>query len=323
MRDAKNDMLADTENEESRRRELDEVEASIRKSKTIEKASKIESSNYADAKDFAERLGIPYANLEVLLKDHHERDPLVRQSLHENVAFIKTSEGYPRFLYHNAQRENRVRFTPQSQSIGLLDFYESLQVMPRCLSAIKGAVRGLLDCHKPDNGLLSTALEKCSYDLLLAELKTVQGEDGLVLDRPRGMDLLDDDSVVGNPDKVLFFTKELAASAEDPAKAQNPFVIGKLDIDSVEAFDFSPFQGYIGAPTSGFHEDNQGKEQAVKVTKRNFGRFYPTVRERTTRGLTYPTMLTLSCNAVEVVRLRHCLLMTLEQAIVLEEVFLR
>ena len=71
------------------------------------------------------------------------------------------------------------------------------------------------------------------------------------------------------------------------------------------------------------NEDNQGKEEAVKVTKRNFGRFYPTVRERTARGLTYPTMLTLSCNAVEVVRLRHTLLMTLEQAIVLEEVFLR
>jgi hypothetical protein len=32
------------------------------------------------------------------------------------------------------------------------------------------------------------------------------------------MDILDDDSVVGNPDKMLFFTKELATSAEDKAK---------------------------------------------------------------------------------------------------------
>ena len=67
-----------------------------------------------------------------------------------------------------------------------------------------------MDCHKPDNGLMTTALEKCTYDLLLAELKTVQNEDSLYLDRQKGMDLLDDDSVVGNSDKMLFFTKELA-----------------------------------------------------------------------------------------------------------------
>ena len=138
MRDAKNDMLAETENaENSRKVNLDYIEQQERKGKTIEKASKIESANYADAKDFAERIGIPYTNLEILLKDHHERDPLVRQSLHENVAFIKTSEGYPRFIYNNAKKEKKVRFTPQSQSIGLLDFYQSLEVMPRCISSIK------------------------------------------------------------------------------------------------------------------------------------------------------------------------------------------
>jgi hypothetical protein len=143
----------------------------------------------------------------------------VRQSLHENVAFIKTSEGFPRFIYQNAIKENCVRFTPQSKSIGLLDFYESLQVMPRCLSSIKGAVQGLMESHKPDNGLLSTALEKCTYDLLLAELKTVQNEDSLYLEKSRGMDLLDDDSVVGNSDKMLFFTKELSVMGLDQAKA--------------------------------------------------------------------------------------------------------
>lgn len=74
----------------------------------------IESANFSNAKDFAERLGIPFTNLEILLKDHHERDPLVRQSLHENVAFIKTSEGYPRFIYANAIKENCIKFTPQS-----------------------------------------------------------------------------------------------------------------------------------------------------------------------------------------------------------------
>jgi hypothetical protein len=89
------------------------------------------------------------------------------------VAFIKTSEGYPRFMYNNAKKENRIKFTPQSQSVGLLDFYQGLEIIPRCLASIKLSVKSLMDCHKPDNGLLSTALEKCTYDILLAELKTV------------------------------------------------------------------------------------------------------------------------------------------------------
>lgn len=70
------------------------------------------------------------------------------------------------------------------------------------------------------------------------------GENG-VFAQPRGMNYLADDFVVGNPDKMLFFTKELAASAHDPLQAQNPFVVSKLSVDQVQKFDFSPFMGYI------------------------------------------------------------------------------
>lgn len=34
----------------------------------------------------------------MLLKDHHERDPLVKTSVHEHVSFIKLQEGYPIFF---------------------------------------------------------------------------------------------------------------------------------------------------------------------------------------------------------------------------------
>jgi hypothetical protein len=52
------------------------------------------------------------------------------------------------------------------------------------------------------------------------------------------MEYLDDNSILGNPDKMLYFAKELAASSEDPNVAQNPFVIGKLDMDAIENFNF-------------------------------------------------------------------------------------
>ena len=104
-----------------------------------------------------------------------------------------------------------------------------------------GAVRELSDVHKPDNGLLLSALEKATYESLIMELKKVQDEDNIVTERSKGMEKLDDNNVVGNPDKMLFYAKELASSAKDRQSSMNPFVIGKLDIESVKNFDFQPF----------------------------------------------------------------------------------
>ena len=46
---------------------------------------------------------IPRKDLEKILKDHHERDQLVKESLLENVHFIKMQEGYPQFMIKNAK----------------------------------------------------------------------------------------------------------------------------------------------------------------------------------------------------------------------------
>jgi hypothetical protein len=51
--------------------------------------------NFADPQEFAFQIGVPFSKLELILKDHHERDHLVRQTVHENVSFIKITEGYP------------------------------------------------------------------------------------------------------------------------------------------------------------------------------------------------------------------------------------
>jgi hypothetical protein len=46
-------------------------------------------ANAVDPRTFAEMLGMPFTSLVMLMKEHHERDPLVKQSLHENASFIK------------------------------------------------------------------------------------------------------------------------------------------------------------------------------------------------------------------------------------------
>lgn len=51
-----------------------------------------------DPRTFADMLGMPSSSLQMLLKQHNERDPLVKQSIHEHVSFIKLQEGYPIFM---------------------------------------------------------------------------------------------------------------------------------------------------------------------------------------------------------------------------------
>lgn len=62
-------------------------------------------SQAVDPKQFAEMLGMPFSSLLMLMKEHHERDPLVKTSIHEHVSFIKIQEGYPAFIYDTAVKK--------------------------------------------------------------------------------------------------------------------------------------------------------------------------------------------------------------------------
>ena len=46
----------------------------MRAEKALEEAGKIESYNFADGKAVANHMGIPYERLEILMREHHERD---------------------------------------------------------------------------------------------------------------------------------------------------------------------------------------------------------------------------------------------------------
>ena len=127
-------------------------------------AAKLKSHTFGDPKSFAMEIGLPEADLEAILKDHHERDHLVRVSVHENTSFVKVSEGYPHYIAKQAgSSKNQFKFHEQGQSIDLLDFYEGLHVMPRVLAAIDRCAKQFNDAHKPDNGLTSAALELMTY----------------------------------------------------------------------------------------------------------------------------------------------------------------
>ena len=77
-------------------------EADIQKMKQLEKKAKPgmfqAKQPTVNVNQFAEMLGMPISSLKMLLKDHTDRDPIVKQSIHENTSFIKVQEGYPIFF---------------------------------------------------------------------------------------------------------------------------------------------------------------------------------------------------------------------------------
>jgi len=88
-------------------------------------------------------------------------------------------------------------------------------------------------------------MDVVTFQFLLAELKGVRAEEceGDRVSSARDLDLLSDDSIISNSDKMLFHMKELVASIEDPNMTQNPFVMTKLDIKTINGFNFDDYQG--------------------------------------------------------------------------------
>jgi len=135
---------------------------------------------------------MPYASLMMLMKEHHERDPLVKQTIHEHVSFIKLQEGYPAFCYHNAdKKQNKVKITSEGHEIGILDFYESLSVASKVIAAFSHTLTELSTVHRPENGFIAAAQDVVTHQFILAELKAVRAEEkGDLVEQNKNLDVV-------------------------------------------------------------------------------------------------------------------------------------
>lgn len=52
-----------------------------------------------------------------------------------------------------------------------------------------------------------------------AELEVVKNQSSLVLEKQKGINYIEDDTIAGNSDYLLFLAKELASCKDDPSKA--------------------------------------------------------------------------------------------------------
>ena len=162
----------------------------------------------------------------------------------------------------------------------------------------------------------------------------------------RELDLISDDSIIGNSDKMMFHMKELVASIEDPQLNQNPFVMTKLDLKTARDFEFDDYQGAdktkknlklesqesiqeVAASVQnsaaaldtgsdqksigdvymdGFKDEDSDEDfnKKLAMQEKNKDGMYPRLKQKKFRA-NVPSLLEISCNGVEVVRLR-CLL---------------
>lgn len=71
----------------------------------------------------------------------------------------------------------------------------------------------------------------------IKEFQTVlQMQDGSISDY-KGHQLVEDETIVGNSDKSIFYAKELVADLSvKPKHTLDPFLIAKLDVQSIKYF---------------------------------------------------------------------------------------
>ena len=87
---------------------------------------------------FAELLGLKQITLENIMKTQQRTsDDLVDDIMNQDSNFTKTQEGYPLFFRDMQDSLSRVKFNSCSAQIGMLDFFESLTVVPKMYSAMQ------------------------------------------------------------------------------------------------------------------------------------------------------------------------------------------
>jgi hypothetical protein len=86
-------------------------------------------------------------------------------------------------------------------------------------------------------------MELKAMEFLLAEMLGVRDElRGNNVGSSKDLDKIQEDSIIGNSERMMFYSKELVAAAEDPRLLQNPFVLTKISMSTIRDFEFDHVQ---------------------------------------------------------------------------------
>lgn len=190
-------------------------------------------------------LGLPQITIESIYQGYREKDHNILKVMGEHAHFIEVHEGYPEFLTRLTHRsiitKNQCfKPSPWSQPCGSLDFYETLDFVTRFYAVSQQCMQELHDGHKMWSPLMMTHVDIKFTEHALEEwhrvIRIMEGGE----EEYAGRALFEDEQVMGSADKMTFYAKEMLADlTKKPKPLVNPFLICKLDIETIKFFDFA------------------------------------------------------------------------------------
>ena len=190
---------------------------------------------------FSKALGLPKIGQEDIYKKYRENDQEVLDIMNEQSSFIQNEEGNPRRFN---DREYCLDTYMGGNKIGILDFYESLSNIHWVQNMMDECLKELTDVHKPINNYNLASLEIVLLDKAISLFTDIKDQEHNNVHEYEGKAYIEDESLIGNAEIIRFLMKGLSASLNsgDP-KYINPFLAGKLDLETIKFFKFPSSKG--------------------------------------------------------------------------------
>ena len=292
---------------------------------------------------FSDALGLPKISQEDIYKRYKENDQEALDMMNEYATFVKNEDSNPK-RFNN--KEYVLDTFMIGEKIGVLDFYESLGWIHWLQNMIDQWMRELIDVHKPINNYRLAALEIKLLDKAISKFSDVKDQEDNNVFEYEGKPYIEDEWLIGNPDIIRFLVKELTASLNsgDP-RYINPFIVGKLDLETIKFFKFPSSRGMKMKQRFNRkynEEDGQGdpytdtkfltteeianmiKEQAErdrKQTEKEISADYFKIETQNSRRVNSPKGLFLYWNILELIRLRSVLIRLITETKELELIY--
>lgn len=145
---------------------------------------------------------------------YKEKDKTIIKLMNEHTNFIQIHEGYPEFLNFqqggtNGNHVRNFKVCPWSEPSANLDFYDSLSFINKFYSILAQVQQELYDTLKPYDPTVMTYIDSQVSVKALAEFRrVVKIMEGAEVEY-EGRQYVEDESVMGNPDKMVFYAKEM------------------------------------------------------------------------------------------------------------------
>ena len=228
---------------------------------------------------------------------------------------------------------------PWSQEVGNLDFYDSLDFINKFYAITQQVQQELYDALKPYDTSIMTYIDIQVAELSIEEyrkvLKYMEGSEVEYV----GRQYFEDETIMGNSEKMVFLAKEAISTLTlTPKHALDPWLVSKLDVQTINFFDFPKLKKPDNKYTNQFQDGSKAadwviksyKQQMVDIAKRkaaassvNINHILATSQIQVTnnRNIEVPSQLEIYCNMMELMRLRHEIILTMSECQVLKNVY--